>query len=93
MSAAADFGWVELPRGGGALTNELVGHRAGKARWVGPIALAAVTGRRLGPTKPPQPEAEHDEGRNDAEPGCGKGRCAKERHGDCVLNGRRARHR
>src|SRR4029078_6656966 len=87
---------IELMRRGGTLADELI---IGRSSLLGfsacSVTFPASSCDSLGATEPPQAEAEHDEGCDDAEAGRGKWRGAEERHGKRVLDGgcsRKRRH-
>src|SRR5262249_32742756 len=48
-------------------------------------ALSGTAGGAVCPTKPPEGKAKQDGGRNEAEAGWWKRRCAEEGDGDCIL--------
>src|SRR3954464_5370185 len=80
VPAMRDLGWVEFARDGGALACRLL--LRGDIDWIVPAVSFACAARcAFGEAEPPQPEAEHDRGGNDAEPWSREGRGSEERHG------------
>ena len=91
MMATMDFGRIERAGGRGPFAHQSVfGGGIGSNESVA-IAFTPAASHSLGARQPPQAETQHDDGRDDAQPRRGEGRGAEERHGDRVLDRRRAR--
>ena len=92
VAAMRDLGGIEFARDGGALARRLFLRRH-VDRLVLAVAFAGAARRAFGEAEPPQPEAEHDGGGDDAEAWSREGRGAEERHGNGILQGRGAGQR
>ena len=87
-----DLGGIEFARDGGTLACRLLLRRH-VDRLVLAVAFAGAARGAFREAEPPQPEAEHDGGGDDAEAGSREGRGAEERHGNGILQGRGAGQR
>jgi hypothetical protein len=89
VAAVRNLGGIEFAGDGGALARRLFLRRH-VDRLMLAVAFAGAARGGFSEAEPPQSEAEHDGGGDDAEAWRCEGRGAEERHGDGILQGRGA---